>query len=587
VTRIRQAASSYRARLLGGYVLIAVIMAAAWLWWLYGPLTSTIVRQQEQNLTAVAQAAALAAGESNESATTIARQLVARTNLRLTIVRADGTVAADTKVDPATMENHSSRPEIAAALAGRIGRAERVSRTLGTPEIYVAVPAVVASESVALRVAQPLDEVAALAAASRGIGIILLLVAFTVALFIAARESSAISRPIGALSHSAKAMAEGNLGVAIPEVASDLAPLAEALADLRGQIRGRIDELETEQRTLRTALDGLPDAVFLVEAGAIRFANGAAAAMFGMLGDGFRGRALEASGLPAPLVATAQARMASDVPVSLDLATDPVGRSLRLTIVPLEHSEAGLRALLVVSDITERTRLDRVRRDFVANASHELKTPVTGIQLLAESAESAAEDGEVDQAIAFARQISAESQRLKRLVGDLLDLSRLESTPAPDSIADVRKAAHNAVIGHRAASQRKELSLSVDETRVRAEDVYARIDPTDLAIALDNLVDNAIAYTEQGSVVVGLSATEDSVTITVTDTGLGIPPQDQQRIFERFYRVDRARSRDSGGTGLGLALVKHVVERAGGSVTASSDEQRPGSIFTIALPRAR
>jgi two-component system sensor histidine kinase SenX3 len=100
-------------------------------------------------------------------------------------------------------------------------------------------------------------------------------------------------------------------------------------------------------------------------------------------------------------------------------------------------------------------------------------------------------------------------------------------------------------------------------------------------------VDNAIAYTEQGSVVVGLSATEDSVTITVTDTGLGIPPQDQQRIFERFYRVDRARSRDSGGTGLGLALVKHVVERAGGSVTASSDEQRPGSIFTIALPRAR
>ncbi len=268
-----------------------------------------------------------------------------------------------------------------------------------------------------------------------------------------------------------------------------------------------------------------------------------------------------------------------------EIGPDPTGRYLRVITTTLRPTEHGPRHLVVVADMTDRMRIDRIRRDFVANASHELKTPVAGIQLLAESAETAAEDGDVDQAIAFARQIAAESSRLKRLVTDLLDLSRLETTPSPSSIVDVRKAALNAVVGHRAAAQRRALSLRVDDAMVRGEDLFAQCDATDLAVALDNLVDNAIAYTEEGSVVVSLAATEEMIRVSVTDTGLGIPSEDLSRIFERFYRVDRGRSRDSGGTGLGLSLVKHVVERSGGTISVASEVGR-GTTFTIELRRA-
>lgn len=584
MTGPRQLLSSYRARLLGGYVLVAVVIASAWLWWLFGPLKTTVIRQQERNLTAVAQAASIVASDSAATPEDLARQLVARTNLRITIVAKNGRVLADTQADPATMANHLNRPEIRAAFSGEVGTAERVSATLGTPELYVAVPAMLGGKPVAVRVAQPLTEIEALAAGSRRLGVILLVAAFGIALFIAARESHAVAAPIRALSGAAGAMAAGNLSVAIPEVPSDLEALAVALGELKGQIRDRIEELESEQLTLRTALDGLQDAVFLVEAGEIRFANVEASQLFPASGA-WRGQPLDSPGLPSPLVAAAVELSTADSPSSVELAPDPLGRTLRLTVVPLTPTERGERALLVIADVTDRTRLDRVRRDFVANASHELKTPVAGIQLLAESAETAAEDGDVDQAIDFARQIAAESNRMRRLVTDLLDLSRLESAPAPDSVVDVRKVALNAVTGHRAAAQRKGIALSVDDAMVRGEDVYASVDPTDLAIMIDNLVDNGIAYTEHGSVVLSINALTERVVIRVTDTGIGIPAKDLQRIFERFYRVDRARSRDSGGTGLGLALVKHVVERSGGTVSATSEEGR-GSTFTVSLPRA-
>jgi two-component system, OmpR family, phosphate regulon sensor histidine kinase PhoR len=170
-------------------------------------------------------------------------------------------------------------------------------------------------------------------------------------------------------------------------------------------------------------------------------------------------------------------------------------------------------------------------------------------------------------------------------VSDLLDLSRLDSAPAPDAVTDVRQAIDNAIAGHRAAARRKELALEVDLSSVRGIDVFVNAEPTDVAIALDNLLDNAIAYTEAGSVAVSVKATESSVRVKVKDTGVGINAEHLGRIFERFYRIDRARSRHSGGTGLGLALVRHVVERSGGSVAVAS-EPGVGTTFTITLPRA-
>lgn len=582
MTRFRTLADSFRTRLFVGYVLIAVVFSLAWGWSLYAPLTEAALRQQTRNLTAVAQAGALVSAKSTTTASQLASELVGNTDLRLTIVSADGTVLADSQSDERTMSNHADRPEVAAALRGRVGTDKRVSLTRGIEELYVAVPATVSGEPVALRVSQPFTEIDAAAARSRRIGLALLAVALVIAVAIAAWASAAASRPVAELSEVAGRMAGGNLSVAIPEVPGDLQALADSLAVLREQMRARLSALEGEQRTLRTALDGLTDAVFLLGGDTIQYANGAAGRMFRSPPGGWRKVAISAAGLPEPVSASIAEALGGADPYSVELGPDPRGTTYRLLVVSLD----GGRALAVVSDVTERARLDRVRRDFVANASHELKTPVAGIQLLAESAQTASADGDVATALSFTRQIEAEAARLKRLVTDLLDLSRLDSAPAPGAVVDLRSAVENAIVSHRAAAGRKGLVLESDFSAVRGQDVFAAADVTDIAIALDNLVDNAIAYTEVGSVRVRVKANDAAVIVKVTDTGPGIGEEHLPRLFERFYRVDPARSRESGGTGLGLALVKHVVERSGGSVTVKSTIGE-GTTFTLMLPRAR
>ncbi len=582
MTRFKTLADSFRTRLIVGYVLIAVVFAVAWGWSLYTPLTQAAQRQQTRNLTAVAEAGALVSAKSSTTASQIATGLVANTDLRITIVAADGAVLADSQSDRTKMENHLDRPEIAAALAGKVGSDKRLSRTQGIEELYVAVPATVGGNPVALRVSQPFTEIDAVAVRSRRIGLALLAVALAIATIIAAWVSAAASRPVAALSDAAGRMAAGDLSVPIPEVPGDLQALADSLTALREQMRARLSALEAEQRTLRTTLDGLTDAVFLLGDDTIQYANGAAGRLFRIPPGGWRTTAIGHAGLPEPVAAAIAAGLADPQPRSVELDPDPRGTTYRLLVVPLD----GGRALAVVSDVTELARLDRVRRDFVANASHELKTPVAGIQLLAEAAENASSDGDVEMALQFTRQIEAEASRLKRLVTDLLDLSRLESEPEPGAITDIRSAVQNAMVSHRAAATRKGLALEADLSAVRGQDVFAEADVTDIAVALDNLIDNAIAYTEFGSVRVRVKANDSFVTLKVTDTGPGIAEEHLPRLFERFYRVDRARSRESGGTGLGLALVKHVVERSGGSVTVASTLGE-GTTFTLMLPRAR
>jgi two-component system phosphate regulon sensor histidine kinase PhoR len=566
-------------------MLVAVVIAGAWAWSLYTPLTQAALRQQTRNLTAVAQAASLVAAESTASPAQIARRLVARTDLRLTIVAGDGTVLADSAEKPSAMANHASRPEIAAALEGKVGTSRRVSATRGDEELYVAVPANLDGQRVALRVSQPITEIEAVAARSRQMGLLLLAVTLTVTFGIAIWASAEAADPVAALSLAAQRMADGDLTLEIPEVSSSLSTLAGSLTTLRNQMRARIEALESEQRTLRTTLNGLTDAVFLLDGPVIRYANDSAGRLFRAPAGGYRDTELGATGLPASVVGAVRDHLGDELPFSAELQANPLGRTLRLLVVPLDDVNGEGRTLAVISDVTERARLDAVRRDFVANASHELKTPVAGIQLLAESAETAASDGDIETSLLFSRQIEAEAARLKRLVGDLLDLSRLDTAPEPGTVTDVRSVVDNAIVGHRGAAFRAGLRLDADFSAIEGVDVFAAADPTDLAVALDNLVDNALAYTLEGGVSVAVKASSSAIMIAVTDTGPGIAPEHLPRIFERFYRVDRARSRESGGTGLGLALVRHVAERSGGTVNVESTSGS-GSTFTLRFPRA-
>ena len=574
------------ARMIAGYVLVAIVLAGAWLYSLSGPLTNAVVAQQERNLMAVAQSAALVVAESDQQPQQIAKQLVARTDLRLTVVASDGTVLADSDYDPDSMENHSGRPEVQDALAGEAGVDRRTSATEGYEQIYVAVPGSLEGERVAVRVAQSLEDVRRIAASLRRVGLLLLAGALAVAVIIAWRVTRSAARPVEELSLASRQMADGNLSAPIPEVPADLEELADSLSTLQDQMKSRLEALATEQRTLRAALDGLTDAVLVVDDEQIVLANRAARGLLPSSGPSIEGFSLPNVALPAALRAAIRDQLATPTPGGIDLEPDPTGSAWRVLVAPLVSAQMAKRSVVVIADITERSRLDRVRREFVANASHELKTPVAGIKLLAESSAMAASDGDDESAAAFSRQIAGEVDRLQRLVNDLLDLSRLESLPAADSMADVRVAVDNAVVCHRPAASRKGLALDVDYAAVADTDVFVAADPTDVAVALDNLLENAINYTETGSILTTVTVSESDVTITVADTGQGISPEHLSRIFERFYRVDEGRSRDIGGTGLGLALVRHVAERNGGSVVVASEEG-VGSTFRLTFPRLR
>jgi two-component system phosphate regulon sensor histidine kinase PhoR len=570
-----------------GYAVVVAILAGAWAWSLYGPLTGTIVEQQKDHLASIARAGALALERPGVPAQTTATDLVRGTRLRATVVAPGGVVLADTAEDPARMSNHADRPEIAAALAGHIGYDTRVSATTGVEQMYVAVPARFDGSRVALRVAEPVAAVAEIAAtgSARSTGLVLLALTLVVAASVAVGISRTAARPVVRLKDAAESMAAGDLRTPVPQTTGELAGLADSLGTLRDQIRARLEELEQGRDTLRAVLDGLQDAVLLFEGEAIAVANSAASRMFRAPAAGWEGVRLAGAGLPASLTAEVASVLARRSALTTDVGPDPANRFFRVTALPLEPSDRAPRTLVVIADVTDTRRLDQVRRDFVANASHELKTPTSAIQLLADSATAAAEDGDTESALLFAGKMREEAHRLRRLVVDLLDLSRLETTPAAGTITDVRAAVANTLAAHRAAAAAAGLTTDIDDSTVAGQDVYVAAEPADVAVALDNLLANAIAYTECGGTTVRIEADEATVAIAVADTGVGVPSEHLPRLFERFYRVDGARSRDSGGTGLGLSLVKHVAERSGGSVEIASTVGE-GTTVTLRLPRA-
>jgi two-component system sensor histidine kinase SenX3 len=326
-------------------------------------------------------------------------------------------------------------------------------------------------------------------------------------------------------------------------------------------------------------LDAMEGAASVVDASLTVVAASPAAPSFGMSSgevvtvEDLRAlvRASRASGQPQ----TSRFRMRRAAGGSGTLATE--GRLVSARAAALD----GTHVLLVVDDVTEQERLEQMRYDFVANTSHELKTPVGAVSLLSEAIESAADDP--PQVRVFAARLQAEAARLTRLTGRIMDLSRLQSAdelPEPRDVS-IYEVVAASVEAHAVQAD----SVGVSLVRGGDRGAVVRGDPTMLIEAVGNLIANAIAYSPRGGRVgVGVRADDMIVEIAVADQGIGIAESDQQRIFERFYRADGARSRRTGGTGLGLAIVKHAVQRHGGEVRVWSRPGR-GSTFTIRLPR--
>jgi two-component system phosphate regulon sensor histidine kinase PhoR len=510
----------------------------------------------------------------------------ARAQVRVTVIDPRGGVLADSEHDPETMENHANRPEVREALARGIGSSIRHSATLGRDLCYLAVPLDYGGQpGHVLRLAVPLAEVDAAVRAVRGRILGASGVAALLALGIAYLFSRSFTRRISRLRAFAEGLVDARVssGSLVPDAEDELGALARSLDRMGRQLRDLVDRLSLESARLQAILASMVEGVLAVD-GELRvtFCNDSFARAVGLQGP-----------VPERLPLLDLVRdpglldMLSHVLASgesekqrLELAA-AAGRTFQVQAAPLAApSQRG--AIAILHDITDLERLERVRKDFVANVSHELRTPLTAIRGYAETLlEGALEDKENSRK--FLEIIKAHAFRLNNIASDLLTLSELEAGKpgtAPEAIS-VRGAVEAALRTVEAEARLREVKLvsgNLEEVQVMGNRVQ-------LEQALVNLLDNAVKFNRPaGEVNVAITQpASGKVTIVIADTGIGIPSVELPRIFERFYRVDKARSREAGGTGLGLSIVKHIVERMGGSVLVESQLGK-GSTFTVILP---
>ena len=493
---------------------------------------------------------------------------------RVTVIAADGTVLAESdRASVREIENHAERPEVRQALAGGVGSDVRRSATVGRDLLYVAVPLERPGRPRAvLRLALPTREVDDARALVRATVVAGALLAFAVAVVVGLFVSRRVTRPLRGMEDAARRMAEGDFGQTVPVAGNDeIAALGVALNRTAVALREKIERLADEQGKVRTILDGMIEGVVaLDDRGRVLHLNPAARAMFGVTNGGSEGRSfLEVIRQKGLLDLVEQVRT-SEAPARAELELGPpVNRVVAARGATLGLGPGAAGVLLVLHDVTELRRLERVRSEFVANVSHELRTPLTCIKGYLETLLDGALDDRA-HARKFLEVAGTHAERLDRLIDDLLELSNIESGRV--TMAPMRLELGDVVGGVAAMFERQAAQQGLVLERVVPAGLAVRADRDRLVQILVNLVDNAVKFTpEGGSVRIEAEpGRAGRVEIRVRDTGIGIPSTDLPRITERFYRVDKTRSREVGGTGLGLAIVKHLVQAHGGELRVES-----------------
>ena len=503
----------------------------------------------------------------------IASQQGQAAGARATIIDHEGKVLADSEADPASMENHAHRKEFIAALQGNIGSETRRSHTLGISFLYVAAPI----SGGAVRLAYPLSDVEAATLPVRSTLWLGSVLACTVAIILAGIAAQSTSRRLQRIVKFADEVAQGNLTARISEPSSDeIGHVAAALDRTGRRLEESFEALQNSQRQLETLLNSMQDAVIAVGSdGRVQWANRR------------MGRLVQRARIGAPLIETvrdpdftlAVQEAAKQKNVRTARATSIMpGRTFDVTAAPMP----GEGAVAVLRDLTETERVEKTRRDFIANVSHELRTPLTSIQGYAETLlDSSASNDHVREFLEIIRKNAA---RMSRLTEDLLTLARVESgeqrfDSQPSTPAELLQ---DAVESFREIARGQNVELVVEDQAPS----LVNADREAIHQVFANLIDNALKYAASGGrIVLGARSQEHQVEFYVQDFGPGIPSEHLPRLFERFYRVDKARSRESGGTGLGLAIAKHIVLAHGGAIRAES-ELNHGSMFLFTLPMA-
>ncbi|MFK7896633.1 MAG: ATP-binding protein [Myxococcota bacterium] len=521
--------------------------------------------------------------------------------MRVTLIGRDGWVLGDSSLSLSSLaktENHRLRPEVLAALEGRLGEDTRRSETVRNELLYLALPD--AERKGVVRVAVALADLDSARTILRqrlalagGIGIL-------VSVLLSYLVARAALRPIHELRRVAAALARGELDERPPLSEGDeLGEIANAIREIASQLREGLEEATREKEQLRAVLESMVEGVLVIDADANVILANSQLRNFYSVPPEITGRALLEAIRDPDLHALLEQVEASDGIVSSTLKRGDPERTLRVQAARFPRGDAPRNgSVAVFHDISELERLEEVRRDFVANASHELRTPLTAIQGFAETLLDS-DLGPADQR-SYLEIIDRHARRLGHIVRDLLAISTVETGKWNlDPVRlDVAVIARDLVQDFAPRAVEAELLLDFEvesdvdgadrpNSRPQAESdqTQAFADPRILEQILVNLLENAIKYTEAGGrIQLRVQGQADRVRIAVSDTGIGIPEEDVARIFERFYRVDRARSRSAGGTGLGLSIVRHMVQRSGGEISVES-ELGVGSTFAFGLPK--
>jgi two-component system, OmpR family, phosphate regulon sensor histidine kinase PhoR len=516
-----------------------------------------------------------------------ARQWSELLQARITITGPSGEVLGESHEDRTTMDNHSDRPEIASALAGQIGTSQRFSRTVGYAMLYTAVPLQNTGPPMgAVRLALPLQQVEADLALLRNTLLGFTLLSALIAMFLAALIAAGTTKNLRELTQAAQQLAQGDLEMTpIKDYHQDeVGQLARVFTVMAAQLQRRIQDLHAESSKLSAVLEQMTDGVLIVDnQGRIQLVNTAAGRIFDFSPDEMIGKSLPQILRHYRLVDLWKNSLETGQTQEVSLELIPKKTYLQGLAIPLGQALQGS-TMLLFQDLTRLRRLETIRRDFISNISHELRTPLASLKALTETLnEGALEDPPA--ASRFLDLMESEVDALTQIVSELLELSRIESGQVLLHFKSTPPGEMLVAALNRLRLQAERAGLSV-QTLIQADLPAVLADPPRIEQVLVNLLHNAIKFTPAGgevsiSAYLEGSGQQAQVIFKVSDTGVGVPQEDLPRIFERFYKADRARS--GGGTGLGLAIARHLVESHGGRIWAESREGQ-GSSFYFSLP---
>ncbi|MCM8783605.1 MAG: cell wall metabolism sensor histidine kinase WalK [Candidatus Omnitrophica bacterium] len=510
--------------------------------------------------------------------------------LRVTLVDLKGVVLGDSELNKKELEeveSHLSRPEIQSAIKEGFGQSKRFSSTLGKDMLYVAMPFGKPEPYGIVRLSLPVLEVELLEANLKKIVLLSIFLVFILSALFSFLLAKMVSRPILRMSNLAKEIAKGNYPHQPLFYAHDeIGELAKSLQQMSEEIRNKIAYISSEEAKLKTVLSSIVEGLMVMDKkGEVVLVNDSLRKMFCLDAQIMGKRPLElirnnkVQKITDGILKEGHRFLSDEIEVNF-----PQEKIVRINGTPIIKNGEIEGVVIVFHDITELKRLEKIRQDFVANVSHELRTPLTSIKGYAETLlEGALEDKK--NAKEFLEIIYRDAERLSRLIDDLLDLSRIESGKLKMHFSKVDLAKiikHSLRIMDEQLNNRNitvELNLPENLSPVLADE--ARITQVML-----NLLDNAIKYNvDRGKIEISVLEKDNFMEVNIKDTGIGIPEKDLLRLFERFYRVDKARSRELGGTGLGLSIVKHIVQAHQGEVFAKSEFGK-GSTFSFTLPKA-